>query len=57
MNDAIDEMKKRYDSFAFNEILVYYSFWYISTSGIAQYFAYCRENGTSQEINNTKRLK
>lgn len=48
-------MKQRYESSEFHRILVYFSCSSISSGGIAQYLAYCRENGISPEVNTTKK--
>lgn len=55
VSDATEAMGRRYDSTAFRGLLIDYGCSYLSTGGIAQYVAYCRENGLEPEANTSKR--
>lgn len=55
VSDATEAMERRYDSSAFRGLLINSGCSFISTGGIGQYIAYCREHGLKTEVDTTKK--
>lgn len=56
VTDAAVAMKQRYDSSKFRGILVAFRCSYISTGGISQYLASCRDNGLVPQVKTSKKV-